>query len=229
MKKLIFTSVFLLSFLSAVAFTEISPVIPVVCEGYSVTDAGYHDADIEYNDMHFSFREDRENELVLVKCTGENDTIIVPETVEGCTVTAINNFVFCNYRKARYVTLPDTIDYFGLRVFEDSALVSVNIPRSLKIIPSETFRNCKNLETVLWHDDIVAVGKDAFNGTDIEIPPVIIDSAGYINDSYGNVYQNGNLFYYGDFGMHIFTDTSTGIPYCCIDRYKGSSTDIVIP
>lgn len=108
---------------------------------------------IEYNDMHFSPRIGRKNEVVLTYYLGTepNLNIVVPETVEGYTVTAVerafrNNKV--NGRVVENVTLPDTIDYIESGAFENSTVVSVNIPKNLsqalhfinvKILPRSSF------------------------------------------------------------------------------------------
>lgn len=227
MKKIIFTTALLLSFMPA-AIAEFSPVISAADE--------YEDKFIEYNDMTFGFRKDRENELIFQNYIGEDETVIVPETVQGYTVTAIRDNAFANlkYRDpnlAKYVTLPDSVDYFGYQVFMSSNLVSVNIPKNLKIIPCRAFKGCKNLETVTFHDNIIGTAEDAFAGTNIEIPSdILVSKSTTIMDSYYDFYENTNKpFVSQDFGFHFSTDIDTGSLYCNIDSYKGVSTDVIIP
>lgn len=140
--------------------------------------------------MSFNFRKDRENELIFYWYLGTDETVIIPETVQGYTVTAIMDNAFANSKYkdpnwAKYVTLPDSIDYFGFQAFMNSNLVSVNIPKNLKIIPSRTFKGCPNLETVTFHDNIIGTAEDAFAGTNIEIPAdILVSKSTTIMNSY---------------------------------------------
>lgn len=227
MKKIIFTAALLLSFMPA-AIAEFSPVISVADE--------YEDKSIVYNDMTFDFRKDRENELILYGYWGTDETVIVPETVQGYTVTAIKDNAFANlkYRDpnwAKYVTLPDSIDYFGYQTFMNSNLVSVNIPKNLKIIPCRVFKGCKNLETVTFHDNIIGTAEDAFAGTNIEIPTdMLVSKSTTIMDSYYDFNENTKKpFVSQGWEFHFNTDVNTGSLYCNIDGYIGESTDVIIP
>lgn len=227
MKKIIFTTALLLSFMPA-AIAEFSPVISAADE--------YEDKSIVYNDMSFNFRKDRENELIFYWYLGADETVIIPETVQGYTVTAIMDNAFANSKYkdpnwAKYVTLPDSIDYFGFQAFMNSNLVSVNIPKNLKIIPSRTFKGCPNLETVTFHDNIIGTAEDAFAGTNIEIPAdILVSKSTTIINSYYDFYENTNKpFVSQGFGFHFSTDIDTGSLYCNIDSYNGESTDVIIP
>lgn len=225
MKKIIFTTALLLSFVPA-AFAELSSAVPVAAES--------SDEYIEYDDMTFSFRKDRENELVLDWYIGTDETVIVPETVQGYTVTGINDGAF-GYSNdpnwAKYVTLPDSIDFFGAKVFRNSNLVSVNIPKNLKIIPCLTFRRCTNLKTVIFHDQIVGIAENAFERTNIEIPAdILVSKCTTIYNSHYDFYEDEEKpFVYPDFSFHFKTDKDTGNLFCSIDGYNGDSTDVIIP
>lgn len=227
MKKIIFTTALLLSFMPA-AIAEFSSAIPAVAES--------EDGSIVYNNMVFYFRENRENELILKYYTGADETVIIPETVQGYTVTGIGDDVFANLRYrdtncAKYVTLPDSIDYFGHQVFESSNLVSVNIPKNLKIIPGMTFKRCKNLETVIFHDNIIGTAENAFEGTDIEIPnDILVSKSTTVLSSYYDFYEDTKKpFVSQDFNFHFKTDNDTGNLFCFIDGYNGDSNDVIIP
>lgn len=227
MKKLAFTAAFLFSLLSAVPLAELSSAMPSA-------DAVYEYGYIKHGDMVFNFREDRENELILRAYSGTDETVVVPEIVDGYPVTGIGDYAFVfngQITNAKYVTLPDSIDYFGYEIFERSKLVSVNIPRNLKIIPCLTFRECKELETVVFHDGIVAAAENAFEGTNIEIPPdILVSKQTTIDSSYCTIYEEQKKpFCYNDFKLHFDTDDATGILYCYIDGYNGNSTDVIIP
>lgn len=231
MKKIIFTAALLLSFTPA-ALAEFSSVISVAAE----SNYKY----IECDGMTFSFRKNRENEVMLDSYIGSDETVIVPETVEGYTVTGINDNAFANKKYtdkscAKYVTLPDSIEYFGYQVFMNSNLVSVNIPKNLKIIPGRIFKGCDNLETVIFHDNIVGTAENAFEGTNIEIPAdILVSKSTTILSSYYDFYESNSLgtdnpFVSHDFSFHFNSDKDTGKLYCSIDGYNDDSPDVIIP
>lgn len=189
---------------------------------------------IEYNDMCFCQRIGKKNEVVLTYYLGTepNLNIVVPETVEGYTVTAVegafrNNKV--NGRVVENVTLPDTIDYIERGAFENSTVVSVNIPKNLKFIPSFTFYKCKNLITVKFHDDLIGIASSAFDGTNITIPKNlqqrIADDSKYKTDNSKSEYYLAN----DDFEFVIGTDKNDDSLYCNIKNYIGTDSEIVIP
>lgn len=187
---------------------------------------------IEYNDMHFTHREGKENELMLDSYRGTESNLIIPEKIDGYTVTGVDNGVFAYKGKGvivENVTLPDSINYFGDQVFRKSTVVSVNIPKSLKLIPSYTFSDCKNLETVVFHDDILAVANTAFRNTNITIPENLQNR---ISDDSINIKENSKSDYgirNGNFTFLIYTDKDTDSLYCSVDGYTDESSEIILP
>ena len=143
------------------------PIQALPCSVPAITANAETSDTIEYNGMSFKVHENTD-ELTLISYNGNEENLTIPETIEGKTVTAIENGVFQGNRKIVNVTLPDTIDYFGFDVFADSYIESVNIPKSLRVIPSGTFYRCTYLENVEFHDDIICIAKSAFEDTYIE-------------------------------------------------------------
>ena len=125
---------------------------------------------IEYNGMTFEPREERTDELILVSYDGTEKNLTVPENVDGMTVTGITDSTFSGNRTIKNVTLPDTIDYFESYVFNGSSLESINIPKSLRVIPDCTFMDCSRLKSVDFHDNILGISESAFRFCTIEIP-----------------------------------------------------------
>ena len=228
MKKISFAAAVLLSMTSAIPFSTCCfASIP------NVTAASDESTDIYYNDMHFTLREDRTNELILNKYFGTEPNLIVPETVEGFTVTGLGDNAFAANKAMGYVVenvaLPDSIDYFGDSVFQDSTVVSVNIPKKLRFIPSLTFSRCKNLKTVAFHDDIVSIANSAFQKTSVTIPQNlqkrISDDSKTMSPTSKSQYHSTN----DDFKIFVATDKDTDTLYCNIEGYTGNSSEIVFP
>lgn len=131
---------------------------------YAVSD------DVTYKDMNFAIRSGTTDQLTLTSYSGFETVINIPETIDGNTVTAIGDKVFAGNSTVNTISLPDTINYFGTDVFRDSSVQSVNIPTSLRVIPSYTFNNCQELESVSFHDDIAVISNTAFKKTNIIVP-----------------------------------------------------------
>ncbi|MCM1507382.1 MAG: leucine-rich repeat protein [Ruminococcus flavefaciens] len=180
---------------------------------------------ITYNDMSFEVKAENPNELILIEYNGTAETLVVPESIGAYTVTAIGDEVFKDNAVVKNIELPDTINYFGREVFRNSAIVSVNIPKSLVVIPSYSFNNCSELETVIFHDNIAFINYTAFKKTDIEIPEELNEHiiVQLIKTSNFQFYNSSNSDW-----LYIIT-SEYGNTDVCLAEYKGNSTDIVAP
>ena len=164
--------------LTVVLLSMCMGALPIQVFPYSVPDItanAENTATIEYNSMIFEIREDKPNELILTSYSGEEADLTVPETIGGKTVTGIANGTFVGNQIIKNVILPDTIDYFGNCVFFDCSLETINIPKSLRVIPNQTFQNCKNLKSVEFHDNILCIAKTAFYHCPLELPENLKD------------------------------------------------------
>lgn len=179
---------------------------------------------INFNGMCFNFRDSKPQELILTSYTGDGSDVVIPESIQNCTITAIGNDVFKDNENIKNVTLPETVDYFGSDVFRNSSVVSVNIPENLRIIPSYSFSNCQELETVVFHNNIAVISNTSFKKTNISVPEELFSRVTntFIPDSEENVIFQGEEWNYTIIGEN-------GSVYARIDKYKGNSTDIAIP
>ena len=187
------------------------PIQALPCPVPAITANAETSDTIEYNGMTFETREGKSDELILTSYSEEEANLIIPEKIEGKTVTAIDSNVFKNNKILVNVTLPDTINYFGRGVFENSQIESVDIPESLRVIPDDTFSDCEKLQNVKFHDKIICISKTAFENTIISVPNnfMIIDSvedscSEIVNHSYIDgfkiiIYSNN----YGDYFVSL--------------------------
>ena len=214
-------------------FMKIIPIITAAIFTFSVTEPIFSinlnsfSADItEYNGMTFKNAEYSENELILTEYANAEGEIVIPEKVGDYTVTGIGDKVFNGNTAISSVELPDTINYFGGEVFRDSSISDVNIPKKLRIIPSYTFNNCQELETVDFHDDVFIIANTAFKKTDIAIPELLFErvSGSTIKNSYTAVdFPNGNWSY------SVSTDKNNGELDIYVNQYTGTKSDVVFP
>lgn len=116
----------------------------------------------------------------------KQETLVVPEAVDGVTITAIGNDAFSGSEKVKNVQLPDTITTIGDKAFYEcknltqinlpsginsigvsaftscSKLQSIDIPTGISEIPNETFRECRSLNNVTIPSNITKIGEKAF-------------------------------------------------------------------
>lgn len=181
-------------------------------------------SNITSDGMTFSAREGKEKEVALVSYIGQASDIVVPEKINGHKVTAIGDKVFYDCNTLKSVKLPDTINFFGSEVFRNSSVIDINIPTSLKVIPSYCFNNCQNLEKVLFHDEIAIIANTAFKKTNISIPDSLREkvTGALITSSNTSVKFASDVWDY----LVVCTD---GDVHAEISGYKGSENDITIP
>lgn len=173
-------------------------------------------SNITLDGMVFSAREGKEGEVALVSYIGQASDIVVPEEVNGYKVTAIGDKVFYDCNTLKSIKLPDTINFFGSEVFRNSSVIDINIPTSLKVIPSYCFNNCQSLEKVLFHDEIAIIANTAFKKTNISIPDSLREkvSGALITSSNASVKFASDVWDY----LVVCTD---GDVHAEISGYKG--------
>ena len=75
----------------------------------------------------------------------EYETIAIPSTIKGETVTGIDN-TFQNNQQIKNIILPDTIQNINDNAFKNSSLESINLPTSVITIRNNAFENCQSLK-----------------------------------------------------------------------------------
>ncbi len=94
-----------------------------------------------------------EDGTISVSYNGRRENVVVPEQIDGKTVTVISSF---GYAKdcLKTVTLPDTIKKIKNECFMDCTLLeSINFPTSLTHIGTSAFMNCASLKKVEIYSD----------------------------------------------------------------------------
>ncbi|MCD7729895.1 MAG: leucine-rich repeat domain-containing protein [Oscillospiraceae bacterium] len=73
---------------------------------------------------------------------GDETDVVVPETIDGYTVTAIGDGAFRNEKEITSIVLPDTVTSIGYNAFSDcKSLKELSIPSSVNSIGSRAFHN----------------------------------------------------------------------------------------
>ena len=93
--------------------------------------------------------------------------LIVPETINGMTVTAIGDYAFSGHDTITTVILPSTVTHIGDYAFSScKSLRGIYIPDSVTTIGVYAFADCDDLEAVYFPDTIVALGHGSLDSCD---------------------------------------------------------------
>ena len=103
--------------------------------------------------------------------------VILPDSI---TTIGINAFQYCSLSK---ITLSNNLTEMGDYAFTDcDNLVSVDIPASLKKIPTGAFRDCSALSSVTLHEGLEVIGIHAFwvcrSLSSVSIPTTVTEIGG---------------------------------------------------
>ena len=107
-----------------------------------------------------------EDTLTIIGYTGTADLLVIPEIIDGRTVTAIAS-----------------------GAFENCSAATVVLPKSIKTVESDAFRNCGMTRLVLF-DNIVSVGDDSFSNC-INLETLYINA---IESPYGYIYRRESCY-----------------------------------
>ena len=145
--------------------------------------------------------------VTIESYSGGEESVSIPETINGDTVTAIGASAFKDNTQLVSVTIPDTVTSIGASAFSGcTALTSVTVPDTVTSIGISAFEGCFSLESIelpgcdigayafincsllseiTFTGDITSLGRYAFSNT-----------AWYIAQDDGAVYIGSALYTY---------------------------------
>ncbi len=95
--------------------------------------------------------------------SGPVKEIVIPSTIDGYTVIAIDEYVFKDIDTLTDLQLPNTLKTIGKYAFSDcDSLKNVIIPNSVTTIGLRAFYSCSALETVTFGINLESIGNKAF-------------------------------------------------------------------
>ncbi len=140
-------------------------------------------SDLIYGDFTYTVSGDS---VTITGYTGNDGSVVVPEEIDGKTVTAIGKYAFsgcsaletinfnnglqsigseafsgCN--NLRNINLPESLTTIGCGVFTSPYITSITIPKNVVsmgqgyTVGYSTFSGCKNLETVIFEEGITKI------------------------------------------------------------------------
>jgi uncharacterized repeat protein (TIGR01451 family) len=111
--------------------------------------------------------------------------IVVPNKIQGHSVTQIGDKAFENQNETISITLPNSITKIGNRSFGGcSGLKNITIPEQVTFIGSYAFSNCTSLTNITIPNSVLSIGEGTFEYcsglTDIIIPESVASIEDYL-------------------------------------------------
>ena len=148
-------------------------VLDVVIHGYNNSSASYY---AQQNEIAFNAFEGIpdsslclsyeiiDGEVTITDCYDQfSGDMVIPETIEGCPVTAIADEAFAEVYLLESILIPETVTSIGAGAFASCfCLKNINIPSGVTEIKDNTFSSCYSLEEITLPDTITTIGEAAF-------------------------------------------------------------------
>ena len=111
----------------------------------------------------FTYTVSGETTCTITGYTGNDADIVVPEMLDGYTVTSIGEDALSGKHFVKTVDLPDTVESIGRAAFWNCAgLTRVSLPSSLKTIGSYSFNKCTALTEIEIPGSLGTIASEAF-------------------------------------------------------------------
>ena len=134
-----------------------------------------------YGDLEYGALDD--GTVQITDCETGAETVVIPDTIDGKSVTSIGFSAFSYCDSLTSITIPDSVTSIGGYAFWNcTSLKSIKIPNSVTSIGGSAFSSCTSLTSITIPDSVTSIGDYAFSGctslTSITIP----DSVTSIDD-----------------------------------------------
>lgn len=139
-------------------------------DGNSTVKPGYviEATEPDLKDGDFGFFILDQNQLIATKYSGNETDIVIPDSYDNYTVSAIGNSMFIS-SKIESVTMPDTVTKIGDYSFAScSQLKNVKLAKEIKSLGSNAFFNCPKLDSIELPEGIEDLGVYSLAGTGIK-------------------------------------------------------------
>ncbi len=138
----------------------------------------------------FNYEENADGTIKITGYKGSDTAVVIPETIDGKSVTGIGMEAFEEHSSLTSIELPSSITSIGEIAFLGcEGLTSIEIPSSVTSMGFRAFCRCRNLTSIEIQSGVTNIGEEAFDGysslTSIEIPSSVtsIGSSAFRNCS----------------------------------------------
>ena len=135
----------------------IASVVPM--ELFSITASA-----AEYTSGYYTYTVSN-GEATITDVTVYESHIVIPEYIDGYTVTEIADEAFRGCGNLESVVVPNSVTSIGENAFRGcTSLTSVELGDSVTSISAHAFRGCTSLASVDFGDSVTSIGNYAFSG-----------------------------------------------------------------
>jgi len=121
--------------------------------------------EISTSETRFTVKQQAKGSLMLSKYTGTDTKLDIPSTIDGYSVSVIEQATFKDCTTLEEVTIPATVECINSNLFSGcTTLKAVNIPSSVEAIRSFVFYGCTSLKEVKLPESVKSIARDAFEG-----------------------------------------------------------------
>lgn len=126
-------------------------------------------------------------EAVITRCVGDETRLVLPDTLEGCLVTALGPDCFAGTKPAAPCVAPEPV-YLRetpppARAYDNKTLKRLTLPRSLRRLGARCFANCSALPRLELPEGINTMGEHCFHYCNalehIELPQGVTELGDY--------------------------------------------------
>ncbi len=106
----------------------------------------------------------KEGVITIAGYSGTSTEVIIPETINGHSVTSIGECAFEDCSNLTSIEIPNSVTSIGECAFEDcSNLTSIEIPSSVTSIGKGAFFGCSSLTSIVIPNSVTNIGAYAFS------------------------------------------------------------------
>lgn len=201
-------------------------------EWTTIDSDAYTDADENVRPSSFAISDYTMNGNTIVAYNGTDTELVIPDKIDGVTVTAIGESVFQGNTIITSVVIPNTVKTIGAQAFYSctglktlklsdnltscgknafaycTSLTSVTIPGSLKRTSQYMFNNCTKLTSAIVEDGVKTLNNYTF-GYCSELTSLVLPESLEI---YCNPFTDGTTIWGNgkEFGLKFITTKLTG-------------------
>ena len=180
--------------------------------------------------------------VTLIHYHGQDDKIIIPEMLDGKTVTALEKELFKDNDVISSIYIPNSVEKIGSNAFNGcTGLREVRLPQNLKKIESGLFRYCVQLEQIIIPFNVTSIGSNAFADC-VHLKEIILIGVTSIGESAFNNCQSLEKVFVSRKLSNVDADAFLDTPWLeaqkgefvfigqgILLKYNGRSGDVAVP